>query len=141
VATDPDLAVRNERRDRWLDSLAGTASLIAMMAIVGLFVNWIDAYVSLLGAPVVVTEEEVRSYWLTLAVFVGAFLTSFGVAVWRRTGASPWHLILGVAGVAAAVLFAVTTPGTPHDDRVPPPSHHTGPVCHSGGDSSDCPGG
>jgi hypothetical protein len=144
VATDTDLALRNERRDWRPAALEGTASLIAMLAIVVLFGNWLDSYLTFFGAPVVVTEEEVRTYWITLAALVVAVVTSFGAAVWRGSRwAWAWHVLVGIVGAAAAVLFAVTTVGTPHEDpvRPPSPSGPGAPGCHSGGDSSGCPGG
>ncbi len=131
-------------RRRWVPvTVEGTASLVAMLAIIMLFGNWLDAYLTFLGAPVVVTEEEVRKYWISLSVLVAALVTSFGAAGWRRARkAWAWHLLVGLVGAAAAVLFAVTTPGIPSDpEPTQPASHHTGPGCHSGGDSRGCPGG
>ena len=142
MATDTDLSERTARPDWRPAFLEPTASLIAVLAVVVLFWNWLDAYLTFFGEPVVVTDKQVRTYWITLAVLAVASVTSCCAAVWRGARkAWAWHVLVGMVGAAAAVLFAVTSPGTPHHDPVPPPSHHTGPVCHSGGDSNGCPGG
>ena len=131
-----------ERRDGLLIVLEGLASVTAIGAIAFLFFNWFGAHLALFGEPVVIDAEEVRSYWTILAILVASVVTSFALAGVRRAPrAWVWHLVVAGLGVLAAFLFAVTSTGTPSGDPEPPPVHHTGPLCYSGGDSSGCPGG
>ena len=89
-----------------------------------------------------IEEAEVHRYWIVVGVLVVSVATSLAGAVRRKAGSAwIWHLLVAGVGAAAAVVFAVTQTGTPHDDPAPPPARHTGPLCYSGGDSTGCPGG
>jgi hypothetical protein len=117
-------------------------SVTAVGAIGELFLNWLGAYLTFFGEPVVIDEAQVRRYWIVLGVLVVSVAGSFVAAARRKAGGAwPWHLLVAAAGAAAALLCAVTQTGTPHDDPAPPPAQHTGPLCYSGGDNTGCPGG
>jgi hypothetical protein len=121
----------------------GLGSLIAIGAIAALAADWFGAHLALFGEPVVIDEEYVRDYWAIVGgLAVGLVATWVGALLRGARVAWGWHALVAVAGLAAALLFAVTSAG-PVDDQQPQPPHpaYTGPRCYSGGDSEECPGG
>ncbi len=123
--------------------IEGLGSVMAVGAIVALAVNWFGAHLTFFGEPVVIVEEDVRNYWVILGgLAVGQLATWVGAVLRGARVAWGWHALVAVAGVAAAMLFAVTSAG-PVDDQKPEPPRpaYSGPRCYSGGDSDECPGG
>ena len=123
--------------------LEGLGSVIAITAIVALAMNWFGAHLTFFGEPVVIDEEQVRHYWVAVGgLAVGQLATWVGAALRGARVAWGLHALVAVAGASAAMLFAVTSAG-PVDDQGPerPRPAYTGPMCHSGGDSDECPGG
>jgi Family of unknown function (DUF6234) len=130
------------RRGDLLMVLEGMASVVAVVAICGLFVNWFGAHLALFGEPVVIHAEDVRNYWTILGVLVASVPLTFVLAGLRRAPrAWGWHLVVAGLGAVAAIAFAVTSTGTPTDEPEPSPPHRSGPLCYSGGDNTGCPGG
>jgi hypothetical protein len=139
VTTDSDVSARPDWRPAALEYFA---SVVAVLAIGMLFLNWLTAHLTFFGAPVVIQPERVRTYWVTVGVLAVAMVGSLAGAAWRGARkAWVWHLLVCAAGTGAAVVLAVTTAGPVHDEPEPPKPHHTGPLCYSGGDNSGCPGG
>ncbi|WP_028653488.1 DUF6234 family protein [Nocardioides halotolerans] len=126
-------------------ALEPLASLVSVLLVVVLGLNWIAAHLTFFGDPVDIDEEYVRNYWVLLAL-LGASLLATWVSAVRRGArrAWVWHGLVALAALAAALVFAVTTAGPVQDDPPDPPPSPSGPGapgCHSGGDSSGCPGG
>jgi hypothetical protein len=123
--------------------LEGLGSVIAIGAMVALAVNWLGAHLTFFGEPLVIDEDYVRHYWVIVGLLAMAQLATWVGAVVRGARmAWSWHALVAMAGVTAAILFAVTSAG-PVDDQKPEPPRptYTGPRCYSGGDSRACPGG
>jgi len=104
--------------------------VIAIGAIAALAVNWFGAHLAFLGEPVVIDKEDVRNYWAILgALVVGQLATWVGAVLRGARVAWGWHALVAMAGVAAAVLFAVTSAGSVDDQKPEPPRPaYTGPT-------------
>jgi hypothetical protein len=122
--------------------LEALASTTAIVTIVALGLNWFGAHLTFFGAPVVIDDEDVRNYWVLVAVLAVSQLATW-VGAARRGAGKAWilHTIVAGTGLVAALLFAVTEAGPVQDQPEPSQPTHTGPVCYSGGDSDECPGG
>jgi Family of unknown function (DUF6234) len=138
----PDLtSTEHSSRGGILEALG---SVSAIVLVVALAVNWFGAHLTFFGDPVVIDDEDVRHYWVIVGLLAtGQLATWVGAARRGAQGAWVWHALVAVVGLAAALLFAVTTAGPVDGHHEPGPAQpsYTGPRCYSGGDSSECPGG
>jgi hypothetical protein len=121
------------------------ASLVTLGAIGAVFLNYVGAHLAFFGDPVVIDEQEVRSYRTCVAVLGVSVVAALVVASLRGAKRSfLWHVPMALVAVAVALLFSVTQAGpVVHEqpgqrDSTDTPSGH---ACHSGGDSHECPGG
>lgn len=126
------------------------ASLVATGAMVLIPLHYVGVHLTFFGAPVVIREEDVRTYWLLVGVLALGVVASFGAARWRRARASfAWHAVVAGVGVLAALAFSVTEagpaqewPGPLWPERsAPSEPPHPSFACHSGGSSDECVGG
>ena len=136
----PDLApIARRSRGGVLEGLASTA---AVVLIVALALNWFGAHLTFFGDPVVIDDQEVRHYWFIVGLLALSLIASWVGAARRGARAAwAWHALVAVMGLAAALLFAVTSAGPVGDEPEPPRPARTGPRCYSGGDAHECPGG
>jgi peptidoglycan/LPS O-acetylase OafA/YrhL len=135
-------APTSPRRGAALEPLA---AVVSVLLVVALGLNWLAAHLTFFGEPVDIDEEYVRNYWVLGALLAASLLATWVSAARREArGAWVWHGLVALAALAAALVFAVTTAGPVQDDPPDPPPSPSGPGapgCHSGGDSSGCPGG
>ncbi len=122
-----------------------TGSVVALLAAGAIFVNFVGAHLAFFGEAPVIDSEAVRMYWVLVAALTVGLVASLVGAGWRRARwAWSWHVVVVLVGIGSAVAFSVTTAG-PVEQELPsqsPTSSGPGaPGCHSGGDSSGCPGG
>ena len=121
------------------------ASLLAVGAMAAVFLNYVGAHLAFFGDQVVIDEEEVRYYWIGVAVLSLSVLTTLVAANLRGAKRSfLWHIPVALVAVGVALLFSVTRAGPvePEQPTQPAPSQApAGRACHSGGDSNECPGG
>lgn len=135
-----------EAQNRWPTAFERVAACVTVGAIGAIFLNYVGSRLTFFGAPVVIDAEEVRNYWIAVAVLSASVVGSFVAAAWRRaTKAFVWHGLMALTGLVVSMVFAVTQTGAPDSFERDPqprddvPSHNS--VCHSGGDSDECPGG
>jgi hypothetical protein len=145
MATHYDAPARhdahNEAQQDWKPGATElVASIVTVGVIAAIFLNYVGAHLTFFGDPVVIDAEEVRNYWIAVAVLATSVLASFAAAFWRRASKSfVWHSIMALTGLFVAAAFAVTQTGPPASPQPEPPP--PGSACHSGGDSSECLGG
>ena len=119
-----------------LVEVAGT--VVAAAALWNLFVNKLDATIAFFGETAAPDAGNVTAYRTWGAVLVVAVVLPIASSLWRRgsLAARLWHI--GVSAVAAMGLMLFHVGIANHAPVDPEP---TGPVCFSGGDSHECPGG
>ena len=107
------------------------------------FLNYVGAHLAFFGDEVVIDEEEVRYYWIGVAVLGVSVLTTLVAANLRGAKRSfLWHIPVALVAVAVALVFSVTRVGPVEREQPtqPEPSHTpAGRACHSGGDGHECP--
>lgn len=102
--------------------------------------QWLDVYFAIGGPGNVVTEARENRYVVTASACLLLLAVGTGAAIaTQRHVLTALGMVLFVLGVGVAAVFAVP----PNDwERGPPPLPPADrPLCRSGGDSSDCPGG
>ncbi len=122
---------------RPLASLCLTVGAILIVVLVG---QHFTVYFSIGGPRNVATEAEENRYVVTATACLLLLVVRTGAAIaTRRHILTALGMVLAVVGVVVAAGFAVP----PHDwERGPPPPPPADrPICRSGGDSDDCPGG
>jgi hypothetical protein len=136
--------VSNNRKQVYA-AVEALASLVTLLAIGAVFLNYVGAHLAFLGDPVVIDEQDVRNYWIGVAVLGVSVVAALVVASLRGAKRSfLWHVPMALVAVVVALLFSVTQAGpVEHEqpaqrDRTDAPTGH---ACHSGGDSQECPGG
>ncbi|MFS0704280.1 DUF6234 family protein [Cellulomonas sp. 179-A 9B4 NHS] len=119
--------------------LASLCLTVGAMLIVTLFGQHFAVYFSIGGPGNVATEAEQNRYVVTATACLVLLVIGTGAAIaTRRHVLTALGMVLVVVGVVVAVGFAVP----PHDwERDPPPPPADRPICRSGGDSDDGPGG
>jgi hypothetical protein len=126
----------------WGGVVESLASLVSLVLVVALAANWFSAHLTFFGDPVVIDDEDVRNYWVIVGLLAASLLATWvGAARRGARGAWVWHALVAVVGLAAALVFSVTTVGPVTDEPEPTPPSHNGPLCYSGGDARGCPGG
>ncbi|MBU2696277.1 DUF6234 family protein [Pimelobacter sp. 30-1] len=124
-----------------LSALELLASLAAVIVVVLMPLQFIGAHLCAWGECSVPGAEEIRTYRLMVLVLVVAVTTTLTLSVRRRAHvAVAGHAVVGLVGLAVALVFAMPTidwadlrreePPAPNPDYVP---------CYSG--SGDCVGG
>ena len=138
------MTTTDKTQQQWKPQLIeAVASLTTLAAIAAIFLNYIGSHLTFFGEPVDIDPEEVRFYWIAVAVLAAGLVASFGAATWRRARKSyVWHSLMAAVGLVVAGGFAVTQTGPPVSPEPEPrePARY-GSACHSGGDSDDCVGG
>jgi hypothetical protein len=139
---DPQVIGLRPRQPVWPSVVEVLGSVTAVAMVGALVLNWLSVYLVFFGIDVVVEPEDVRNYWVIVAVLALSEVATFaGAALRPARGAWVWHVLVAGLGAVAAVLFSVTTVGPVNDQPAPPQPRYTIPECHSGGDASGCPGG
>jgi hypothetical protein len=134
-----DARVRGTRRDWWLvlECLAGLGVLVICGA---LFIGYLSIYLTFWGEPPrEETARDITRYWTQVGIGAALLLTMY-VAAWNHRRGLILESLFAVILVASAVLFQMngaepTAPAESPEPTLPAVS------CHSGGDSSGCPGG
>ena len=88
------------------------ASLVALGAMVAVFLNYVGAHLAFFGDSVVIDDEEVRYYWIGVSVLGVSVVTTLVAATLRGAKrAFLWHLPVALVAIAVALLFSVTRAG------------------------------
>ena len=136
--------VSNNRRQVYA-AVEVLASLVTLGAIGAVFLNYVGAHLAFFGDPVVIDDQEVRNYWIGVAVLGVSVMAALVVASLRGAKRSfLWHVPMVLVAVAVALLFSVTQAGPvvrEQPGQRDPTDAPSGHACHSGGDSHECPGG
>ena len=123
-----------------LDLVADLGLYLGALSILVIFGQFVLVDLSIGPSNVATPAEEVR-YLVTAAVCF-ALLLSGTVAAYlvRRRGLTGGGVVLLVLATGVAVLFPVPSDRWVIEAPAPTPEPDR-PICRSGGDSSDCPGG
>jgi hypothetical protein len=125
-------------------------SIAACVALLSMPLHYLSTRVTFFNVEAVVHDDDVRTYWVLVAVLVAGVVASFAGALWRRgRKAFVWHVFVAILGLVAALAFSVTQAGPvseldhdrPEQSRPDDPGQHGAGVCRSGGDSDECLGG
>ena len=140
--THPPTYPDQSRKTNWPSvTVEVLGSVLALSAIPAFIFNWLDVYLVFFGETPIVEPWNVTIYRVALGILAGGTVLALGACYWRRfpLGRSAyWHGFVLVLGIAAALVFHV---GVEQPSPGPPPVQESHPVCFSGGDSDDCPGG
>ncbi len=89
------------------------ATLVALVAVGGLFLNKVDTMVAFFGETPAATPGNVSAFHLGISVLAVCVVVACGSAFLRRSRggrATYWHLGVLVVSVAAGTLFSVSLP-------------------------------
>jgi len=104
--------MESNNRRQGLAAVELIASFVAIGAIGAVFLNYVGAHLAFFGEEVVIDDEEVRYYWIGIAVLCVSVIATFVAAALRGAKrAYFWHLPVAFVAVISAILFAVTKAG------------------------------
>lgn len=139
----PIVSSRVITRMPWLAIATAVSSVVVLLGIATLALNWLEVYLVFFGDQPDVETSNITVYriWGTivaLALVCGALAHILNPR--RRALGSLWQALLMIVGAGIIVLSyipgAVDLPASVPDD-----DGHRAPPCYSGGDSDECVGG
>lgn len=120
--------------------IANLCLALGAILIVVLLGQHFGVYFAIGGPGNVATEAEENRYLVTATACLLLLAVGTGAAIaTRRHVLTALGMVLFVLGVGVAAVFAV--PPNDWEREPPPPPPADRPICRSGGDSDDCPGG
>ncbi|MFD4323943.1 DUF6234 family protein [Nocardioides sp. NPDC058538] len=130
-------------RQRWSPFATALASVVVVVALGKLVMNWLDVYLVFFGDQPEVDPSNITAYRVWGAIAVAALLcgvVAHALNRRRRVLGSFWQALLVACGTGIVVISYI--PGAVH---LPAPEHvedgYSAPPCYSGGDNDECVGG
>jgi len=140
-ATDTGTPGRPRRRPHRAGVVAVLCLTVGAGLVGALLFQYVDVYFAISGQRNVATAAQATRYEITAALCVALLVAGIVAAVvGERGGLAALGTVLLVVGAGVAVVLAVPADRWHTDARVTEPAPR-GPICRSGGDSDDCPGG
>lgn len=126
----------------WFPVTTALASIVAVLAVGKLAMNWLDVYLVFFGEQPEIDPANVTAYRIWGAIALAALLCGALAHMFnpdRRMLGAIWQVLLVLVGTAMVLLSyipgAVDLPAPEQED-----GYHAPPCC-SGGDNDECVGG
>ncbi len=127
----------------WLPLITALASVVALLAIGNLAMNWLDVYLVFFGEQPQVEPSNIAAYRIWGAIALAALVCGALAHLLnrgRRMLGTFWQVLLVVGGTAIVVFCyipgAIDLPVSERED-----DGYRAPPCYSGGDNDECVGG
>ncbi|GGU40466.1 DUF6234 family protein [Nocardioides albus] len=130
-------------RQPWAPIATALASLVVVVALAKLVMNWLDVYLVFFGERPEVETSNITAYRVWGAIAVAALLcgvVAHALNRRRRVLGSFWQVLL-TAGSAAVVMVCYIPGAVDLPDPEQVEDGYSAPPCYSGGDNDECVGG
>lgn len=144
LTSDRPVSVRwRLTRRQWSPFATALASVVVVVALGNLVMNWLDVYLVFFGEQPEIEPSNVAAYRVWGAIAVAALLCGVVAHVLnrrRRVIGSFWQALLVISGTGIILICYI--PGAvdlPAPEQVE--DGYSAPPCYSGGDNDECVGG